>query len=73
MNGRKPIARFKLTYRDSENTVHFSFFTQFFTLSLKITIPKQHIKGKSFVLNRETKFILLLPLGTILVPMSHVL
>ena len=40
-------AGFELTYRDSRNMIHFSFFTmQLFTLSLKITIPKHNIKNE---------------------------
>ena len=38
---------FKLTYGDSENSIHFLFFTmQFFPPSLKIVIPKHNIKWK---------------------------
>ena len=43
----------ELAYRDSGNTIHFSFFTtQFFPPSLLITIPKHNIKRKNiFFLN----------------------
>ena len=62
-------AGFELTYRDSQNTIHFSFFTiQFFPPSLKITIPKQ-----SFFLNGETNLIFLVPLETISISTFHAL
>ena len=39
---------FELTYRDSGNTIHFSFFTtQFFPPSLKVMIPKHNVKIKN--------------------------
>ena len=48
---------FELTYRDSGNTIHFSFFTkQFFPTSLEIAIPKHDKKSRKILfLNRETK------------------
>ena len=62
-------AGFELTYRDSQNTIHFSFFTiQFFPPSLKITIPKQ-----SFFLNGETNLIFLVPLEKISISTFHAL
>ena len=67
---------FELTYRDSGNAIHFSFFTtQFFPLRLKITIPKDNIKKKKncFFFNREIKLILLLTLETISIAGCHVL
>ena len=44
-NKSKEKSGFELTYCNSGNTIHFSFFSmQFFPPSLKIAIPKYNIK-----------------------------
>ena len=66
---------FQLTYHDSGNMIHFTFFMmKFFPPSLEITIPKHNTKKqKHFFLNTEIKLILMLALEKILIPMCHVL
>ena len=65
---------FKLTYCDLGNTTHSLFFTkQFFTLSLKIMIPKHNMKKKKvFSLTEKQYLFFLLPSEMILVPLCLV-